>query len=661
MRRRKGAAALAAVATLFGAGTLGTMRSDAATVAPEPARATRSVTLPTGDRITLGDDARVEVERAPGRERATFLTQWDHGDLRVVPTDATALLADGRADPRLFDVSRLLREGDDPPLRVGDKTDQRVRPQARAALWKDLVGGRVASVRLDETDHPALAEPADTVGVTLRFIGRDGRPATTNLGYLQQLDGSGYGFVYDADGEATVQVPPGTYLVSSFIPAGADQFAGTMLAQPRLVVTGPRTVVLDARLGRPVSIGVPERGAVPVQVGIGFSEKTPDGTSAGGELVGDTPDGQYTAQIGAGASEFTSWLTAGFRATVGGDSPYAYHLAYYNRGRMWTGLDRHPTRAQLAAVRTTVARTVAGSTGRAWAYHELEGVGYGIRWPQLGAAGGLPRVATEYFNADAGVRWELNADENLGAGENEVGLQAFTAPPMTYRPGRVYRTDWNRAALGPGLPARSFPELWLTRTGDRILICPSWLDDGAGHDGRGDPFTTAFTITLDQDSRASSCETFTVPAGTDRHRVAFSAVRAAPAELSTRVETAWTFDSGHVYGAAPQPLAVHAVRFAPPVDDRNAAVAGRDLAVPVTVTAQPGSAAAPVVALAVQVSYDDGATWSEAPVRRTAAGGIALLHQPATPGFVSLRATAADGTGNSVTQTIVRAYRLVAG
>jgi hypothetical protein len=34
------------------------------------------------------------------------------------------------------------------------------------------------------------------------------------------------------------------------------------------------------------------------------------------------------------------------------------------------------------------------------------------------------------------------------------------------------------------------------------------------------------------------------------------------------------------------------------------------------------------------------------------------LHHPATPGFVSLRATAVDTAGNSVTQTVIHAYQI---
>jgi hypothetical protein len=53
------------------------------------------------------------------------------------------------------------------------------------------------------------------------------------------------------------------------------------------------------------------------------------------------------------------------------------------------------------------------------------------------------------------------------------------------------------------------------------------------------------------------------------------------------------------------------------------------------------------------VSFDDGATWK--PVRLK--DDAALVPLPGGEGFVSLRATAADSDGNTVEQTVIRAYR----
>jgi hypothetical protein len=55
---------------------------------------------------------------------------------------------------------------------------------------------------------------------------------------------------------------------------------------------------------------------------------------------------------------------------------------------------------------------------------------------------------------------------------------------------------------------------------------------------------------------------------------------------------------------------------------------------------------------------DDGATWSRPALVTVGDSRLALLFHPANARFVSLRAAATDSAGNSVQQTILRAYRL---
>jgi hypothetical protein len=56
----------------------------------------------------------------------------------------------------------------------------------------------------------------------------------------------------------------------------------------------------------------------------------------------------------------------------------------------------------------------------------------------------------------------------------------------------------------------------------------------------------------------------------------------------------------------------------------------------------------------VDVSFDDGTTWR--PARVVADGSRWKVDLPAGTGYASLRATAVDAAGNSVTETITRAY-----
>ncbi len=60
----------------------------------------------------------------------------------------------------------------------------------------------------------------------------------------------------------------------------------------------------------------------------------------------------------------------------------------------------------------------------------------------------------------------------------------------------------------------------------------------------------------------------------------------------------------------------------------------------------------------VEVSYDDGRTWQEVPVR---AGRTLVLRHPVGDGYVSLRSLGADADGNTLEQTLIRAYRFSSG
>lgn len=81
---------------------------------PGKAQKVRTVTLVTGDRVRLDGAGKVTgVERAKGRERVPFSVRVVDGHTRVVPGDAELLLAQGKLDARLFDVTQLVADGYD--------------------------------------------------------------------------------------------------------------------------------------------------------------------------------------------------------------------------------------------------------------------------------------------------------------------------------------------------------------------------------------------------------------------------------------------------------------------------------------------------------------------------------------------------------------------
>ncbi|WP_320783870.1 S8 family peptidase [Streptomyces sp. CRN 30] len=83
-------------------------RTGAADAVPAPSGATRHVTLITGDRVAVDAKGRVTgLERAKGREHIPVQIRRADGHVLVIPADAARLVASGKLDRRLFDVTEL--------------------------------------------------------------------------------------------------------------------------------------------------------------------------------------------------------------------------------------------------------------------------------------------------------------------------------------------------------------------------------------------------------------------------------------------------------------------------------------------------------------------------------------------------------------------------
>ncbi|MGH3878275.1 MAG: S8 family peptidase [Actinophytocola sp.] len=104
------AVSVAASAVALG-GSAGATQEASSGAAPAPALGA-TVTLLTGDRVTLGGPDGAVVRAAKGRERIGFVRRVDErGHVHVIPRDAVTSVSSGRLDPRLFDVSELARTG----------------------------------------------------------------------------------------------------------------------------------------------------------------------------------------------------------------------------------------------------------------------------------------------------------------------------------------------------------------------------------------------------------------------------------------------------------------------------------------------------------------------------------------------------------------------
>ncbi|GAB3329810.1 S8 family serine peptidase [Micromonospora halotolerans] len=126
---------------------------------------------------------------------------------------------------------------------------------------------------------------------------------------------------------------------------------------------------------------------------------------------------------------------------------------------------------------------------------------------------------------------------------------------------------------------------------------------------------------------------------------------------STRTESKWKFRSkAPAAGVESSVLPLLQLDYA--VDTDTAGTAKRNTALSVSAAHLPGvTGGGDVGAVRLEVSYDDGAHWQKQSLTRTKDGSwTAKLKAPKGASYVSLRASAADGSGNAVDQTVIRAF-----
>ncbi|MFD0594479.1 S8 family serine peptidase [Catellatospora coxensis] len=490
----------------------------------------------------------------------------------------------------------------------------------------------------------ALNREIESYDVRLPHTGRDGKPATDYETVAANLATGEFTTLAGAPGGGTMRLPKGRYALYSTIHEGS---VSTLLAQPVLDVHAPVTEALDARTAKPVALTVPQRDAAPT--GIHLSANWDDGLRYPGvQLDGTSFQDVFFGRIGPAGSapEFAVTLGIGL-ARPGTDgtfrnSPYTYDLAYVRKGDMFTGLARKLSPANLATVKAVYRSQSATAT--AMRHHRAAAIG-GPGPIGSSTAIDLPFRATEYYNTDGGLIWTTTFVE----GGNS------TIQESTYQPGRTYQQTWNAAPFGPTvLDAPSWsPTGYAGRDGDVITVQPAMFADASGRPVGRDDLQVRMRL-LRNGKEIGTAEgmyaEFAVPAAKAAYRLEATVTRGAPDTLSTSVSVAWTFASAHT--SAPERFPLTTVRPTPALDDTNTARAGRTMAIPVVLDRHASSA--PCGRLGVEASYDDGRTWTRLPVL----WGTAFISHPKRAGFVSLRLTAADTAGNTVTETILRAYRI---
>ncbi|SDN50072.1 S8 family peptidase [Allokutzneria albata] len=357
-------------------------------------------------------------------------------------------------------------------------------------------------------------------------------------------------------------------------------------------------------------------------------------------------------------AKLTELLKAGpvtVRVVGAKDNPISYDVALTASGSMPAGGEHRIRKEDLVKIDAR--------------YHR-DGRAYGAR-PQLlprldGPAPALVPISHPFREPAPMVELGATRTEYVSPGwwDHELGIAAtpttsFTgntrleaAQPIRFAKGAPYRLELNAGPIGPTAGARSF-----ARLGNEVSIEPDMFG-ARGSGGWAGTVSPIDEAVLSKDGKVIAKSTgrgihAVLPAARSRYEVTVKATREAkPGALGTSSEATWGFTSafaGQDYAALP----VLTLDPQLALDMNNAVPAN---------TPQPiGFEGSPkrVTELRLSVSYDEGATWVEAPVRQNGERWQGTLPPGGKAGgYGSLRVEAKDSDGNTVKQTVLRSHSL---
>ncbi|GGT16254.1 S8 family serine peptidase [Nonomuraea spiralis] len=492
----------------------------------------------------------------------------------------------------------------------------------------------------------AYVEP-ESYSLTVTTVGRNGEPVPDVDARLYNLKTGETASLRFIDGVVHRRLGPGDWnLKARLTEMEKNDEQNKILSETftdRPIRVGPADVrlTLDARLGRQIELTVDDPAAKPVgdlRVVVGNT------TGTGYEYV-ERFSPNYPVFVLPSRREGRTYLAYQVLASdaSAGAAPSRYDLIDYRTGEIPFNPVRRFTRAGLAKVAMTFRAQDTGGTAKFRREIVPPGEQFlvGVNTDVM-----LPGTLDSYLTPGAGLRWSGRVTQG---GYVLADLDARAVPHGQHT------ETWNTAVTGPGA-------LRITREGDELgyFFGGLFSDGDLGHTGWDGDITGTVKLlngdTVLQENDLADCDipdhcllSAQVPPAEGAYTVAVSARREAGRGLSTAVDTSWTFTSAHT--TEDTRYEVPSIRYIPQgLDDSNRAKPGSTTQIPIT--ADRGK----LTTLRVEASFDDGTTWQDLQVSRNGEGWTTSVTNPATPGHVTLRATATGPGGVQVNQTITRAY-----
>ncbi|MFD5802073.1 S8 family serine peptidase [Streptomyces sp. NPDC127020] len=340
------------------------------------------------------------------------------------------------------------------------------------------------------------------------------------------------------------------------------------------------------------------------------------------------------------------------------DTPYVYDLSEGHAGRVPDrDLTYEPGRRGLAELRTKYHAPEPASGGE-FRYSITDTFPIGLGFKERIA---YPAERTEYVSTGPGQLWHESVTSAGDALEERSGL-------VRYRGGDRTELNWFKPVwhpyLGTGLG-------WgQQRSGDMLQFnAPGWGDSGPDHTGFGDVWsegsgmTQTTSVYLDgelvDEGPSSAGYVYDAPAEEHTYRlVTDTALDAARWPVATEGHAEWTFRSAATPDDRWTFLPLINLSFDVDTDLAGEVRGGRKLKVGLGAEYVAGAEGTGRIGGAeLEVSYDAGKTWQRVGLRgdHGRASWQGTLNVPRDAGHLSLRASARDDRGGSVTQEIVRA------
>lgn len=634
MRRRYLVAATAALALTAG-GTVA-LAQDTEPESAESTRPARAVTLPTGDAVSISPHGTATWHAAPGREGGGYLLPPaldGSADVIAIPVDRWDEIAAGKEDPRRYNVTELLRSG-----------------QYDAAKAK----------RLSDKDYGAFVPVADADDraaddaqpVTLTVTDRQGEAAGGLVSYLNPATGDYGELELDDNGQGTVDLAPGRWDFHSTV-GGDEIVSGITTAN---VTDAPVEITADGTEAVPVEYTT-ERPATAVdQMVLPFTTGADGSTYGIGSVFGE----DITGYVIPTTDDQTDTGIEAVPHLIGTDTsdPYTYDLNFFLTDGIPADLNLTVEDEELAQVERTFDGliTTEPTTG---CNNVLREGGTDLAMCPL-----LPlewqTTRTEYLTPGADLTWYANATiGDLDSSDEFIDIESeakFEAGPAEAVTGSA------PVAFNVG---GEYEEPVLTRDGDTLVMYLPYMDNADTAEVIEDFHAVEGTAVLERDGEELArtdltfpMAEFTLPEGDSGTYTLTAEVNRSTevSPLAATTEVAWQFASEPTTEATP--LDVSAVGFDAEGVSGGYADASQPQKFTLDFAAQEGATDTELAELGFEVSYDDGQTWNEVDITVDGDGATGELQHPEGATFVSVRATATDDAGNTVTHSTVAAYGL---